>query len=125
MTLANEPTMGEVMRRLDEVARQLAGLAEQMQRDRVAATAQALEDRKHAEETFLRHDVYVANRSTDQANRAADQGMVANLFQDIKGIEKDRETDVAWRRQIILAVTLLTITTLVTVAIAVSNLLAR
>lgn len=47
--MSDEPTLGEVFRRLDEVSRQLAALADQMAKDRVSA-----------ENVFVRKDVYNA-----------------------------------------------------------------
>lgn len=82
----DQPTLGEVVRRLDEVAKQLAGIVDRLeQRDR------------YIEEHFVRNAVWLEARK-------ADQMMVANLHQDIGALNKDRENDSNFRRQIILAV---------------------
>jgi hypothetical protein len=108
MTPSNdEPTMGEVLRRLDEVSRQLLDLAAQMREDRDKAAA-----------TFVRQDVY-------QAQRIADQAVVADLNGDIRAVNKARESDAGFRRQVWLTMGALAITTLVTIVIAIFNFVAK
>lgn len=103
----NEPTMGEVLRRLDEVSRQLLDLAGQMRDDRDKAAA-----------TFVRQDVY-------QAQRIADQAVVADLHGDIRSINKSRESDAGFRRQVWVTIGTLSISMLVTIVIAIANFVAR
>lgn len=103
----SEPTMGEVLRRLDEVSRQLLDLAGQMREDRNTAAA-----------TFVRQDVY-------QAQRIADQAVVADLNGDIRAVKKSHESDAGFRRQVWLTMGALAVTSLITVAIAIINFLAR
>lgn len=96
--------MGEVLRRLDEVSRQLIDLAREMKDDRDKAAA-----------TFVRQDVYLAQRLADQA-------VVADLNGDIRAVNKAREADAGWRRQVLLTLAVLAISTLVSIALAVVNL---
>jgi hypothetical protein len=97
MPPTDEPTTGEVLRRLDEVSRQLLDLAGQLREDRDKAAA-----------TFVRQDVY-------QAQRVADSAVVADLHGDIRAvdsrttermdkIETAHATDVDKRRQMWLAI---------------------
>lgn len=69
----SEPSLAEVLRRLDETNKQLADLVQQMRADRVEAAA-----------TYLRRDVYTAEAAAfnrrvgdleaDQANREKSAG---------------------------------------------------
>ena len=52
--MPDEPTLGEVIRRLDDVSRQLVELTREIKDDRAANAA-----------TFVRQDVYVAQRHAD------------------------------------------------------------
>jgi hypothetical protein len=121
----DEPTNGEVLRRLDEVSRQLVALAGEMK-----------EDRAKAYTVFVQQAVYNEREKTYVAHRLADQAVVADLHGDIKkvetnlgreidGIKTDRKNDVNFRRQVWLTMGALAITTLVTVVIAIINFVAR
>jgi hypothetical protein len=103
----NEPTMGEVLRRLDDVARQLDATAKRMH-----------EDRLRAEQTFVRLDVY-------NSDRRGDERALSEVQRDVQDVQEDRKTDVNWRRQVMLALACVAITAIVTAALAVSNYLAR
>ena len=82
----DQPTLGEVVRRLDDTVKQVTGLVDRLEkRDR------------YVEEHFVRNAVWLEARK-------ADQMMVANLHQDIGALNKGRENDTNFRRQIILAV---------------------
>lgn len=69
----DEPTPGEIMRRLDEVARQMTELARTM-----------AEDRKHSAQTYVRQDVYIAQRQADHA-------VVADLSGDVRLVAEKLE----------------------------------
>jgi hypothetical protein len=99
--------MGELMRRVEELVRQITDVSNKMREDRI-----------HAEATFVRRDVY-------DANRAAEDRRNIEASKDVDDLNRHREADAQWRRQIMLAIAVLAITTLVTVAIAVSNYVAR
>lgn len=64
------------MRRLEETTRQLANIADQMR-----------EDRAHAAQTYVRQDVYLAQRQ-------ADHSVVADLQGDIKSVEAKVHGDI-------------------------------
>lgn len=99
--------MGELMRRVEDLVRQITDVSNKIR-----------EDRLHAEATFVRRDVY-------DANRFADDRRNLESAKDVDELNRHREADAQWRRQVMLAIAVLAITTLVTVAIAVSNYLAR
>lgn len=103
----SEPTMGELMRRVEDLVRQITDVSNKMREDRI-----------HAEATFVRRDVY-------DANRAAEALRDLDAQKDLDELTRHREADAQWRRQIMLAVAVLAITTLVTVAIAISNYISR
>ncbi len=80
---ATEPSPGEIMRRLDEVSRQLIALAGDLRADRIDAAA-----------TYVRKDLYQSETTTIRA--------------DIEGLqESERERDkraAETRRQLIVGV---------------------
>lgn len=91
--MPDEPTLGEVMRRLDETSKQLAELAGQMR-----------EDRNHAAQTYVRQDVYLAQRQADQAVVADLQGDVSRVEHHANTIEDKRRANVRWAVGIALTV---------------------
>lgn len=114
--------MGEVLRRLDEVSRQLLDLAREMKEDRDKAAAM-----------FVHQAVYNEREKTYIAQRLADQAVVADLHGDIKQVETSlsrdidtlrdgRKADQDWRRQVLLTIAVLAISTLVSIVLAVINL---
>lgn len=100
----HEPTTGEVLRRLDEVSQQMRDIAQQLREDRLASAA-----------TYVRQDVYMAQRQADSA-------VVADLAGDVMAINRARESDAGWRRQVLLTLAVLAISTLVSIALAIVNL---
>lgn len=105
--MPDEPTLGEVLRRLDEVSRQLVDITREIKEDRSAAAA-----------TYVRQDVYIAQRQADAA-------VVADIHGDIKSIKDDRRKDNDWKRQQNLSLAALAITVLVSIALAIVNIVAR
>lgn len=83
---ADEPTNGEVWRKLEDLTQELAKVVIRLERRDT-----------YVEENFVRRQVWVEARR-------ADQGATANLQQDIGGFQKQAEVDRAWRRQLNLAV---------------------
>lgn len=103
----SEPTMSEVVRRLDDLRLQI-----------IDTVAKMRDDKRHADDTFVRRDVY-------ESDRRAIAIQAVEAQKDVDELSRHREADAQWRRQIMLAVAVLAITSLVTVAIAISNYLAR
>jgi len=103
----SEPTPGEITRWLENLQRQITDVL-----------AKVVEDRRHADDVYMRRDVYNSDQRGDALG-------LAEVQRDVDDLKRHRETDALWRRQIMLAVAVLAITSLVTVAIAVSNYLAR
>lgn len=103
----SEPTLGEVLRRLDEVAKQMADMASQMREDRLQTAA-----------TYVRQDVYIAQRQADQA-------VVADLNGEVRSVKDERKADQASRRQIWLSLGIAALSTVTAIALAIVNLLAR
>lgn len=106
MTPINEPTLGEVLRRLDEVSRQLIDIVREIKEDRVDAA-----------KTYVRQDVYIAERQASNAVVADLHGDIQSvkgeLGREIRGIKDDRKSDLGWRRQMWLAIGGLAVTTLI------------
>lgn len=105
--MPEEPTLGEVVRRLDEVSRQLASVVHDIKDDRSQNAA-----------TYVRQDVYVAQRQADLAVSADLHGDVTKLKADLEheqqmmradferemqGLKEDRTRDKDFRRQVLLA----------------------
>jgi hypothetical protein len=105
----SQPTLGEVMRRLDDTSSQLARLADQMRTDRDRA------------------DMRFVPRGEWVEGRRADQGRIAETEKDvveIKGKETAREqADTTWRRQILLAFAVAAFSGIVSVAVAIAGLI--
>jgi hypothetical protein len=81
--VTDEPTLGEVMRRLEQVSRDMAAISTQL-----------AEDRRTAETTFVRKDVYAAETF-------ATGGRVKKLEDDNEAKEKE---SAAFRRQVLLMI---------------------
>jgi len=100
------PNLGEVLRRIDDLSRQIVSLVSELK-----------EDRAQAAKVYLRADVYNAERNAQNAIVAdlhrdlgnSDAKLRAEMTmlrtdQDTKfaAIETDRKGDLAWRRQVLL-----------------------
>lgn len=92
------PHLGEVMRRLDGVVSQLSQIAAEMKQDRAEAA-----------KTYVRQDLYIANRQADGA-------VVADLNGDLHALRADRDRDAQQRRQILMWLGGLTVTFLLGIA---------
>jgi hypothetical protein len=101
--VADEPSLGEVLRRLDDVARQMTALALQMRDDRLEAAA-----------TFVRQDVYTANT-------IALTTRVTKIEADDEAKEKDAA---AFRRQLLFIILAVAIPAIASLLLAVNNFLA-
>jgi hypothetical protein len=110
----DEPTLGEVLRRLEEVSRQMIELARELKEDRAANAA-----------TFVRQDVYIAQRLADQSTVADLHGDIRSVKDDIKAVKEDRQKDIEWRRQHNLTLAGITITALVSISLTIVTILTR
>ena len=103
MTPGSEPTLGEVLRRLDQVAAQLGSMATKLDTDRVENA-----------NIYLRKDV--ANERHASVVRR-----VESVETDLE--ERDRTAE-SFRRQIIVGLVLAAVPAIVALALAVNNFLA-
>jgi cell division protein FtsX len=103
----NEPTLHEVVRRLDDVVARLMDMAKRLENDRVAAA-----------QTFVVRVAY----DSDQ-RRIEDK--FATIGRDISDIEQARKDDQGWRRQSSLTLAVAVVGWLVTVALAMTAYLTR
>lgn len=114
----DEPTIGEVLRRIDALTAQVADLVREIKDDRAEAAA-----------TYVRRDVYMAERQAQNAVVSDLQSDIAtvktDLGREIKGVKDDRRTDNDKRRQMWLAIGGLAITSLIGIAGLVVNLTTR
>lgn len=101
------PTIGEVIRRLDALARSIEELGKEIR-----------EDRKEAAATYVRRDLYVAER-------LADQTVTADLAREIGAIREDRKSDAGFRRQVLLGLSLAAIGSMTSVMVLVISLVVR
>lgn len=112
------PTLGEALRRLDEVVRQLSDLAREMKTDRIDAG-----------KTYVRQDMYIEARNFDAAITADLHGDIASLkadtTRDLASLKEDRKADIAFRRQVLLAFAIAGVGWLLSVALTVATFLAR
>jgi len=103
----DEPTMGEVIRRLDAIALQLTEVVREIK-----------DDRAENAKTFVRQDVYMAQRQSDAA-------VVADLHGEVRAVKAARDKDVETQRTRNLTLAVLAITTIVSIALGIANILAR
>jgi hypothetical protein len=95
------------MRRLDEVAAQLLRIV-----------AEIATDRSRAEQLYVLREAWALAR-------AADERHVNEVEKDVDQLKKDREADVTYRRQIMLALAVASFSAIVTAAVAIFSLLVR
>ena len=105
MAELDPPTLGEVMRRLDSIVAQLGQIA-----------AELKQDRSDAARTYVRQDLYLAQRQADAA-------VTADLQGDIQSIKTDRNRDAQQRRQMVMWLAGLTVTVLLGIASIVVSIL--
>lgn len=118
MTPNDEPTLGEVYRKLNAVAEDLRDVIREIKEDRQTYAA-----------TFVRQDVYQAQRIADQAVVADVAGDIrtvkADLDREVTGIKAERSSEVAFRRQVLLGFAIGGIGWLLTIALFIANFVAR
>lgn len=100
----SDPTVPELMRRLEEVARSVERLVRTM------------------ETSYIRRDVYEAKH---ESIRAEFNGKVQDIYGDLQDMKEARQQDLAFRRQIMAGASVGIILLLVNLVIATSNFIAR
>lgn len=104
-----EPSLGEVLRRVDEVSRQMKDIADAM----------TIERRENAA-TYLRRDLYEA-RHTALTKRM--DGVESELADDRKAAADDRKAADNARRQFVIGLVLLAIPAIFGLVLAINNFL--
>lgn len=99
-----DPTIAELVRRLDDVTRSV---------ERVASTLEA---------SYVRREVYDAKHEALKSRTDRD---VNELRADIKRIEEERKADQAFRRQVMAGAAVGLILLMVNLVLATSNFIAR
>jgi len=102
-----DPTPGEIMRRLDEVAAQMLRIL-----------AEIASDRSRAEQLYVLREAW-------SLAREADRGHVHDLEKDVEQLKTDRDGDLTYRRQILLALAVASFSAIVSTAIAIFAFLVR
>lgn len=103
----SEPTLGEVVRRLEDVVRQVADVA-----------AQLSSDRRDAAQTYV-------NRETYRADQRLTDSRLAAIVKDVGELDDAREKDIAWRRVSSFNLAITSAGWLVTIALALFMYLTR
>lgn len=113
------PTLGEVLRRLDDLRGDVASLIAEMKADREMNSR-----------VYLRADLYTAERNAQNAIVADLHGDLGKAKGDLRAeigvvrsdydakfvaIDADRKADLAWRRQVLLGMGILAVTTLLSI----------
>jgi hypothetical protein len=106
-----EPTLAEVVRRFEDATKRLSG-------EMAELTREMREERRTNEQTYLRKDVY-------EANRHATIRDIADVRGDVEELKKASESDRGWRRQASLTLAIAAGGWLVSIAVAVFALLTR
>ena len=112
------PTLGEVLRRLDDVSRQLVDLTREIKEDRAASAA-----------TYVRRDVYMAEQVTSNAV-VADlhgdiQALKAEHGREIRGLKDERKVAADKARQMWLALGAMAVTIALGLATIIVNVTTR
>lgn len=111
----NEPTLGEVLRRLDDVVKQLGDISREIKEDRAVAAG-----------TYVRQDVYMAERAAQSAVVADLHGDIqaakVELRADVKALKDQRQAEVNARRQVWLAIGGVAVTSLIAIAALIVNI---
>lgn len=109
MSAIDEPTLGEVLRRIDTLTQQVSQLVAELKQDRADAAR-----------TYMRQDVYMAERTAQQAMVADLHRSIAKVEAEfdaeIQGIKDGQRDERTGRRQVWLAVGTCAVTSLLTLA---------
>ena len=98
--MPDEPTLGEVVRRLEGVAKQIADVASQLSNDRLLAA-----------QTYVNRETYQSDGRLTDANHSALKLRVANL-------EEAKEDEQKWRRAASFQLAVVALGWLLTIALA-------
>lgn len=105
----DEPTLGEVLRRIDALTAQVADLVREIK-----------DDRAEAARTFMRQDVYVTERRTIEANIADVRADITTVSERADGrfktIDERFQADADRRRQMWFSIAGLTLTLVLGIA---------
>lgn len=114
---AEDPSPGELYRMMKDLFRQVQGVVDRLERRD-----------SYIEENFVRTQVWSEARKADQGMAAnlhqdigalketkADRSAVVNVAQDVEDLQKERENDRNWRRQMTLTIAVTAITTLLSI----------
>lgn len=110
-TTVTEPTLNEVVRRFEEATKRLSGEMQEL-------TRELREERRINEVTYLRKDVYEANRATTDRD-------IADLRTDVNDLTEARKVDQTWKRQQSLTLGVAVVGWLLTIALFLFTLVAR
>ncbi len=102
-----DATPAEIMRRLDEVVKTLSELARDMREERISNAA-----------LYLKRETFDGLRGWDQA-------IVAGVRKDVEEMQNEQTKAADFRKQMIFTLALFAMTTVVTLGVAVSNLMSR
>ncbi|MGH3478403.1 MAG: hypothetical protein ACRDQD_16385 [Nocardioidaceae bacterium] len=98
--MPDEPTVGEVVRRLANIAGDFAGIRDEMR---------TIRDEMRTD--FVRKETYNAHRD---ANKAA----IDTVRDDVAGLKKERDDNAKWRRTASLTLAVAAVGWLVTIVVA-------
>lgn len=116
MPSIDEPTLGEVLRRIDGLTTQVTALVSELKQDRVDAA-----------KTYVRQDVYVAEKNMQNAVVSDLNGDIQALKTDhgreLKQFKIDRQNDADKRRQMWMTLIGLAITTVIGLAALILNII--
>ena len=101
-----EPSNTELVRRVEEVSKQLADVVGELR-----------EDRRRAEQRYVPRELWIEARDADKAR-------VRDVERDVEALAKQRELDLTWRRQVLLALAVAALAAVASFAIALFNIVA-
>jgi hypothetical protein len=106
-----EPTLAEATRRFEEATKRLSG-------EMAELTREMREERRTNAETYVRRDVYASDTRAYEAEHR-------EMRNDIAAIEKAREVDQNWRRNVSLALAITVLGSLTSIGLAIFAYITR
>lgn len=115
MTPIDEPTLGEVLRRIDTLTAQVTNLVRELKEDRTLAA-----------QTYVRQDVHLRERQTIEANISDVRSDITKVDTESKArfdrLEAQQKADADKRRQLWLTIAGLFVTVILGVAALIVNI---
>lgn len=105
--MTEQPTLAEVVRRLEGIASQMTALTSRLDSDRLAAA-----------QTFVHRETY-------QSDQRLVDALFTTIRRDVTELEEARKTEDRWRRQSSFTLAVAVVNSLITIALAIITIVSR